>query len=445
MALLEGELREQILSSLHSSVDPGVFNTWCRGLVFDELEDGSIQIPVPNQYYREWVEREIRAPLEEAFRRHLGRLPVVAFSVRPEAVPKLAERREPVRPVEPPAPRLPFTMHPDYTFSRFVVGPTNRMAHAAAVSVSESPGKLGNPLFLHGASGLGKTHLLQAVCHSVLQKNPHARILYLTCEGFVNDFVRALQRRNTDEFRARYRDLDMLFVDDIHFLAGKTSSQEEFFHTFDALHCGAKQMVFSADAAPKHIRTLEERLLSRFTWGFVCRIDSPTFEMRLAILRQKAEEKNRVIPDDVITHIASRVQNNIRELEGAVTKILVAASLSQRQVDMELAREALDEIVVPHPRAPSPDQIIQTVAKHYGKKLSDFRSRRWTKSISLARQVAIYLCRHLTQLSLVEIGHAFGGKDHSTIMYSIHRIEMRSEADPDFLREIEDLARSIQI
>lgn len=447
MPLLTEENRQAVLSRLHTIVGERTFETWCRSLRFDEVGQDSVQVPLPNPFYREWVERELRAPIEEAFRLVFGRAPSIAFTVGAgiDAASFPSPFASTAAPASRPAPPTgaPFPLNSECTFSRFVVGPTNRMAHAAAVSVSENPGRFANPFFVHGASGLGKTHLLQAICHAILERNPHARILYLTCENFVNDFVGAVMRKNFEPFRSRYRNLDVLLVDDIHFLADKEGSQEEFFHTFNALHAARKQMIFSSDAAPKHIPTLEERLTSRFEMGFVARVDAPTFEMRLAILRQRSEEKGHPIPDDVLSYVASSIQTNIRELEGAVNKVLASAALTHRRVDVELAREALQGIAGPADRTLSPEDVIQAVAKHYGKKLSEFKTRRWTKSTSLARHVAIYLTKHLTPLSLVEIGEAFGGKDHSTVLYALKRVELRMSSDPDFSREIERLGRGL--
>jgi chromosomal replication initiator protein len=464
MSALAAETRRSILTRLEQTVPEAIFQTWCRNLAIEEVGENVFEVPVPNAFYRDWLEREIRGPLEEAFRLVFGRSPDLAFRISdsaeamavfaPAPSPRLRSP-EPVEraPLETARPGMSkpaaandggLVLNPSYTFDTFVAGPTNRVAHAAALSVAEGAGTVYNPFFVHGGVGLGKTHLLQGICHAVLARNPYARILYLSCENFVNEYIAALQKGRIEDFRRRMRGADVLVIDDVHFLAGKDSSQEEFFHTFNALHLAQRRIVLSSDSGPKEIRTLKEQLVSRFLAGFEARIDPPTFEMRVAILRRKAELKQRGIPEAVLSFIASAVDTNIRELEGAVNKLIAYATLSGRSVDLDLAREALKDAGVHAGARLGIPRVQEIVARYYGKKVADLRARTWTKSTSKARQIAMFLSRELTAHSLSEIGSLFGGKDHSTVVYALKKVES-GLADDEVLRtEVDSLRRLLR-
>ncbi|HEY3225905.1 MAG TPA: chromosomal replication initiator protein DnaA [Planctomycetota bacterium] len=455
MTALAPETRESILTRLEQAVPPAIFQTWCRNLAIEEVAENTFEVPVPNAFYRDWLEREIRRPLEEAFRQVFGRAPGLAFRISdsaeamavfapPPPAPRPAARAVPPRPAPAAAASGDLVLNPNYTFDTFVAGPTNRVAHAAALSVAEGGGNVYNPFFVHGGVGLGKTHLLQAICHSVLARNPYARILYLSCEHFVNEYIGALQKGRIEDFRRRMRGADALVIDDVHFLAGKDSSQEEFFHTFNALHMAQRRIVLSSDSGPKEIRTLKEQLVSRFLAGFEARVDPPTFEMRVAILRRKAELKQREIPEDVLSFVASAVDTNIRELEGAVNKLIAYATLSGRAVDLALAREALKDVGSGGAPPIGIPRIQEFVARYYGKKVADLRTRTWTKSISKARQVAMFLCKEMTSHSLAEIGSFFGGKDHSTVVYGLKRVQRGLESDEVLRGEVDSLRRLLK-
>ncbi len=466
MSALAAEIRRSILTRLEQAVPEAIFQTWCRNLVIEEVGENAFEVPVPNAFYRDWLEREIRRPLEAAFRDEFGRAPELAFSISDSAAamavfapPPPSRLRSangagpaPGRAAAPKPAAAPrptangdLVLNPAYTFDTFVAGPTNRVAHAAALSVAEGGGTVYNPFFVHGGVGLGKTHLLQGICHAILARNPYARILYLSCENFVNEYIDALRRGRIEDFRRRMRGADALVIDDVHFLAGKESSQEEFFHTFNALHLAQRRIVLSSDSGPKEIRTLKEQLVSRFLAGFEARIDPPTFEMRVAILRRKAELKQRAIPGEVLSFIASAVDTNIRELEGAVNKLIAYATLSGRPVDLDLAREALKDAGALAATRLGIPRVQEVVARFYCLKVADLRARTWTKSTSKARQVAMFLCRDLTSHSLAEIGSLFGGKDHSTVVYALKRIDA-GLADDEILRtEVEALRRLLKV
>jgi chromosomal replication initiator protein len=450
MMPLTSQDKEKILSFLESRLDPKVYDTWCRSLEFEPAGDNAYRVPTANPFYRDWLEKLLRKPLEDAFTNLFGRAPDLVFQVNAGPLAALSpvytetpSSKPAAAPLEP-APVIPdFVYNPNYTFENFIEGPSNRMAFAAATAVSESPATLYNPLFIHGGVGLGKTHLLQAICHAILQRNGSAKVLYLSCEDFVNGYIYGIQKKTLEAFRSRYRNADVLVVDDIHFLADKEGSQEEFFHTFNALHMAGRQMILSSDQPAGDIRSLTQQLLSRFRSGFEARIMSPAYETRLAILRGKADARHVDVSQEVLGYIASIVETNIRELEGALTKVLGYAALSKRPVDLELAQEVLRETPAPAPASLSIAEIQQVVARYFRKKVSDLHSRRWTKSTSQARQICIYLCRKFTGTSLEELGSHFGGKDHSTMLYSIKKVEKLLVKNASVRADVERLTHEI--
>lgn len=327
-----------------------------------------------------------------------------------------------------------FVLNPKCTFDSFVVGPCNRFGHAASIGAAEQPGTAYNPLFLHGRVGVGKTHLLQAFCQAVLDRNPSSRILYLSCETFVNHFVSALGDGDMMPFRGKYRNVDVLVVDDIQLLANKERTQEEFFHTFNSLFNAGKQIVLSSDSPPKDIPTLQDRLVSRFKWGMVTEIEPPCYETRMAIVKRKARERGAELPDDIAQFIAENIEENVRELEGAVTRLFGYTALTNSALTLELARECLAGLIEVRRGAPTVDDIIKVVTDHYPVKLSELQSKRRTKAIAFPRQVAMYLARKVTRHSLEEIGGFFGGRDHTTVLYAVDKIEKLVASDTDFAR-----------
>jgi len=335
---------------------------------------------------------------------------------------------------------------PDYSFDNFVTGPGNRLAHAAALAVAQQPGKAYNPLFVHGGVGLGKTHLLQAACQHVLAANPDTRICYLSCDSFINHFMEAVQNGLMHDFRHRYRHVDVMVIDDIHFLSSRERTQEEFFHTFNTLHQARKQIILSSDASPNEIPDLEERLVSRFSWGLVARIDRPCYETRVAIVKKKADIRGLRLPDDVICYIASRIETNTRELEGAITKVQSLAMFSDASIDLPLAQAALGDEDAPAAGSHiSIQTIIDAVTDFFDVKLSDLQSKRRHRSITIPRQVCMYLARQRTNHSLEEIGGYFGGRDHTTVMHAIRTIGDRIDGDPAFASQITRIDQNLQV
>ena len=339
----------------------------------------------------------------------------------------------------------PMVLSPDYSFDNFVSGPNNRLAYAAAVAVADQPGTAYNPLFIHGGVGLGKTHLLQAICQKILNANPDYHILYVSCDAFMNQFFECVRNGQMSEFHQRYRHVDMLVIDDIHFLADKERSQEEFFHTFNELYQHNKQLVLSSDAAPNEIPRLEERLVSRFNWGLVAQVGRPCFETRIAILKAKAELRGAVVPHEVLEFIASRVDSNARELEGAMTNLIGHAKLQSQPIDLSLARELLGaEAALPRNNQITLQAIIDAVTQFYNVKLQDLQSRRRHKSITEPRQVCMWLARKNTRFSLEEIGGYFGGRDHTTVMHSIKTVDQRCQSNATYAAQVNQLNHAIQ-
>ncbi len=335
-------------------------------------------------------------------------------------------------------------LNPGYTFDNYVVAPNNRLAHAACVAVCESPGMAYNPLFLHGTVGLGKTHLLQATCHRLLERDPNTKILYLSCESFVNQFIASVERGDIERFRYRYRHLDVLVIDDIHFLADKERTQEEFFHTFNTLYQSQRQVILSSDSPPQEIPHLEERLVSRFKWGLVARLDKPSFETRVAIVTKKAKLREIEMPEDVIQMIARTCDGNVRELEGAVTRVAAQSKLTGAPLTAEMARQVLADTVSRTPREIVVPEIIDAVVRRFALRVSDLQSKRRNKSVAVPRQIGMYLARRLTKLSLEEIGGYFGGRDHTTVLHADRKIEDLLTRDDELRMTVDSLSEEVR-
>ncbi|MCL2645973.1 MAG: chromosomal replication initiator protein DnaA [Phycisphaerales bacterium] len=334
-------------------------------------------------------------------------------------------------------------LSPDYVFDNFVQGPCNRLAMVACAAVAEKPGRAYNPLFIHGGCGLGKTHLLQATCQDILQRQPGARILYLSCDTFINHFMDCVQAGDMAEFRFRYRHVDVLVIDDIHFLSRRDRTQEEFFHTFNTLFQANKQIILSSDASPNEIPDMEDRLVSRFNSGLVARVDKPCYETRIAIVSKKARLRGITLPDDVVAYIAKRVESNTRELEGAITKIQGYAMLNGGKYDLDVARSALGDIVPMSERQIPIQQIIEVVVKFYNVRLADLQSKKRHKSIALPRQVCMYLARQKTRYSLEEIGGYFGGRDHTTVMHAIRTVTEQRTHNEQFAGQLDRIEATL--
>jgi len=441
---------KRVLSELEREVKREQLETWFRRTALVSLEDDVATVAVPNTFFREWLGRFYGGPIARAVERAIGRPMRVRFIVDAEQLPSLARRSPPssppsvpARPAEPKPTRDILPLNPAYTFENFVVGTDNHFAHAAALGVAERPGHASNPLFIHGESGLGKTHLLQAICHALRAHRPSAELRYLTCEDFTNHFISALENGQIEKFRNRYRTADLLVVDDIHILAAKERTQDEFFHTFNTLHAAQRQIVLSSDRPPKDIRQIHERLVSRFNGGLVAPIEPPFFETRVAILHRKAKDRGRELPKDVAQFLAQAFVKNIRDLEGAVTKVIGYASLTNRLIDISLTKEAMRDVLPPAAAPTSIDRILAVVARKFNLRVNDLQSKKRSKSIVFPRQIAMFLCRNHTRYSLEEIGSLFGGRDHTTVIYALERIAHRMETDPSLKPLVEGLVREL--
>jgi chromosomal replication initiator protein len=433
------EIWPRILRSLEGQLDTKELKTWfapTRQVSFAETAEGpTLTVGVPNRVFADWIEGRHGALLS----REAAAAGFPGLAIRFEAAADEAPAGELPPPPVRSSPGL--VLNPRYTFDTFVVGSSNQFAHAAARAVGEAPSRSYNPLFLYGGVGLGKTHLMHAIAHEVLRRAPGALVMYLSAERFLNELINALRFEKMHEFKRRYRELDVLLMDDVQFIAGKDSTQEEFFHTFNALHDAQKQIVVTSDALPKEIPTLEERLRSRFEWGLIADIQPPDLEMKVAIIRKKAAAEKMEVPNDVALFIAGTVRSNVRELEGRLNRVLAFSSLTGKPLSVELARETLKDIVGTEEKRVQPAEILKSVAAHYGLRVSDMKAKSNSKPIAFPRQVAMFLCRKLTNLSYPEIGRLFNDKHHSTVMHSVEKIEHMVEDDADFRKVIDALVQ----
>ncbi len=423
-APLDGSIWQQILGAVRTQ-HPSLNRTWFDQMVPRQLTNGVIQVTVATPAQLNFCQSQCQQPFTSAAQQTTGRLVAVSFHC--ENLPRGGVFTEADQP-------LP--LNPDYVFENFVTGPCNRLPHAASLAVSEQPGRAYNPLFIHGGVGLGKSHLLQAVCQKVMENKQDARILYLSCDSFINQFITAVETGDMNQFRFRYRNVDVLVIDDIHFLAGRDRTQEEFFHTFNTLYQGHKQIILSADCPPSEIPELEERLVSRFNWGLVARIEKPCYETRVAILQKKARMRGLTLPEDVVCYVAAKVENNTRELEGAITKIQGMSLLQAGLIDLELAKAALGESATPEQKRITIQQIFDAVTKYYNVRLSDLQSKKRHKSIAFPRQVCMYLARRHTRYSLEEIGGYFGGRDHTTVLHAVRTVDQDCKDDREIAKQI---------
>jgi chromosomal replication initiator protein len=443
---------DQILDRIEGQVGPHAFSTWFKPTSLLADTGQVLSIRVPNPLFAEWLPRHYSAVLTDALReagREDARLVFVpdvpnGGPAQPEPVALPFAPAEPAAPPEPAQPARPGSLIPRYTFDTFIVGPSNQFAHAACRAVAETPSRSYNPLFIHGGVGLGKTHLMHAIGHYVMQHHPGLTLTYISSERFMNEMINALRFDGILEFRSRYRSVDVLLVDDIQFVSGKEGTQNEFFHTFNALHDAQKQIVISSDRPPHEIPALEERLRSRFEWGLIADIQPPDLETKVAILKKKAEAEAIPLPDNVAMYVASRSKSNIRELEGSLIRLLAYASLTGQPLTIELAQGVLKGVLDHDEKAVTIDQIQKFIAEYYQLKLHDLKSRNNSKSVAKPRQVAMYLCKALTHASLPEIGRSFGGKHHSTVIHSIKKVDDLRKKNPEFDQQVANLLESFK-
>ena len=457
------DLWKSVLSRLETRLDPHTFNTWLRPTALAWKDESVVHVLVPNDVYRDWLRDNYSDLIGETLSELTGGPLAIEFTTTATESPQAPAPQplgksvgvmgssastslntggetvtfEESGPVSGP-------LNPKYRFSTFVVGTSNQLAHAAARAVAESPSRSYNPLFLYGGVGLGKTHLMHAIGHKILQGNPGLRLVYISSERFMNELINSIRYDHTFEFREKYRNIDVLLMDDIQFLAGKERTQEEFFHTFNALYDAQRQIVLTSDSLPKEIPTLEERLRSRFEWGLLADIQPPDLETRIAILHKKAGAENVVIPDDVMLFIATNSKSNIRELEGALIRLVAYSSLTNEQITIDLARNVLRDSLNSRVTMITIDKIQENVAGYFGLRVSDLRAKSNARRITHPRQVAMFLSKKLTNHSLPEIGRAFGGKHHSTVIHSVRKVEYDCEKDERTRLVVQTLLEALQ-
>lgn len=450
-------LWEKTLNIVKTELTEVGFNTWIKSLKPIKLTQDALYLLAPTEFSKNILDARYKDLVGNAVKLVASKKYEIKFILENDDIfkeidlPKDVEKKvDPENIVEDNSKNassdelLTSTLNPKYTFDTFVIGNSNRFAHAASLAVAEAPAKAYNPLFIYGGVGLGKTHLMHAIGHYILNNNPKARVVYVSSEKFTNELINSIKDDKNVEFRNKYRNVDVLLVDDIQFIAGKERTQEEFFHTFNALYEANKQIIISSDRPPKEIPTLEDRLRSRFEWGLIADIQPPDFETRIAILKKKADMENLNVPNEVMVYIANKIQSNIRELEGALIRIVAFASLSNAEISVELATDVLKDIISSKNNKQITVELIQdVVASYYNLRIDDFKSKRRTKNVAYPRQIAMYLARKLTDLSLPKIGEEFGGRDHTTVIHAYEKISEDLEKDDTLKDTIDDLIKKI--
>ena len=428
------KLWDQTLTIIKAEMSEVSFNTWIKSCEPISISNDTIRISVPNSFTQDILEKRYKDLVANSIKSICSKLYKIEFLIASdiksdetskEDTPELKKNKAVLISDE-----LSTTLNPKYTFDSFVIGNSNRFAHAASLAVAEAPAKAYNPLFIYGGVGLGKTHLMHAIGHYILDSNPNARVEYVSSEKFTNELINAIKDDKNEEFRNKYRNVDVLLIDDIQFIAGKERTQEEFFHTFNALHDANKQIILSSDRPPKEIPTLEDRLRSRFEWGLIADIQVPDFETRMAILKKKADVEKLNVANEVMVYIATKIKSNIRELEGALIRIVAYSSLTNKEITVDLASEALKDIISKKQGKNITISIIQDiVASYFNLRIEDLKSQRRTRNIAYPRQIAMYLSRKLTDMSLPKIGEEFGGRDHTTVIHAYEKISENLNTD----------------
>ena len=429
------EYWSRVLEIIRPEMVEIIFNTWIKPLIPISMDDKTVYLKATSVFQKNTIDARYKDMIKAAFKQ---------ITNKEYSINIVLENQDDIKPQEHISiSSNPSSLNPKYTFETFVVGENNKFAHAAALAVAANPGEAYNPLFLYSGVGLGKTHLMHAIGNLVIQENPEAKVLYITSEKFTNELINAIQNATTEAFRNKYRNIDVLLIDDIQFFIGKERCQEEFFYTFNDLYENKKQIIISSDKPPKDINPLEERLKSRFAWGLVADIGKPDYETRCAILRKKCQLENRVIDDEILSMIANKVESNIRELEGVFNKIVAMASLTNSEITMSLAEKAVGDLERSSDKVITVDYIQYAVANYYNISQNDFKIQRKTSDIAFPRQIAMYLCKQLTGLSLKEIGKEFGGKDHSTVIYAIKKVEEEMKLNPNTKTIVDNIKKMI--
>ena len=434
-------LWDKTLQLIKGELSPPSFNAFFKQIVPLKIHLSDLYLLVPNEFTKSILEDRYLNLIESSINQLSLKKYTIKFILNEDEIKSLDTESKSADSV----PKFYPNLNPKYTFDTFVIGNSNRFAHAACVAVAESPAKAYNPLFLYGGVGLGKTHLMHAIGHHISTQKKDPKVVYVSSEKFTNELINSIKDDKNEEFRNKYRNVDILLIDDIQFIAGKERTQEEFFHTFNTLHEANKQIIISSDRPPKEIPTLEDRLRSRFEMGLITDIQAPDFETRIAILRKKAQMESIEVPNEVMTYIAKNIKSNIRELEGALTRVVAYSSLTNRTISYELATEALKDIIAnPKDEEITVNRIKERVSSIFNLKMDDFNSKKRTRSIAFPRQIAMYLSRELTDLSLPKIGEEFGGRDHTTVIHAHDKISTSIETNPEIKSKIEKIISDLK-
>lgn len=438
------EIWHKSLAQIEERVGSNIIDLWFRPIKLSQIKEQQATIEIPNRFFKDWIEDNYPDIIADSIGRILGTPLTVRYKIAEKMDPtvrkldiRLESRRQKLA-------SRGIYLNPKYTFENFVIGQSNQFAHAAAKAVAEAPGKIYNPLFIYGGVGLGKTHLITAIGNAVIDKKPDISVIFVSAEQFTNEVVSAIRHQKMGELKEKYRNVDLLLLDDIHFIANKTQTQEEFFHTFNTIYERQRQIVISSDRPPKEIGAVTDRLRSRFSMGLIADIQPPELETKVAILQRKAETEKIFVPEDVAYYLASKVKSNIRELEGCLIRLGAQSSLTGRPINKDMAKNILQDLIEDDEKPVTTDQIQKIVSEHFAIKLSDMKAKKRTKEVALPRQIAMYLSKQLTNLSLSDIGKNFGGKDHATVIYACKQVEEKRAKEETFNSMIESLIRKIK-
>jgi chromosomal replication initiator protein len=438
------EIWHKSLAQIEERVGSNIIDLWFRPIKLSQIKEQQATIEIPNRFFKDWIEDNYPDIIADSIGRIVGTPLTVRYKIAEKMDPtvrkldiRLESRRQKLA-------SRGIYLNPKYTFENFVIGQSNQFAHAAAKAVAEAPGKIYNPLFIYGGVGLGKTHLITAIGNAVIDKKPDISVIFVSAEQFTNEVVSAIRHQKMGELKEKYRNVDLLLLDDIHFIANKTQTQEEFFHTFNTIYERQRQIVISSDRPPKEIGAVTDRLRSRFSMGLIADIQPPELETKVAILQRKAETEKIFVPEDVAYYLASKVKSNIRELEGCLIRLGAQSSLTGRPINKDMAKNILQDLIEDDEKPVTTDQIQKIVSDHFAIKLSDMKAKKRTKEIALPRQIAMYLSKQLTNLSLSDIGKNFGGKDHATVIYACKQVEEKRAKEETFNSMIESLIRKIK-
>jgi len=438
------EIWNKSLTQIEERVGNSIIDLWFRPIKLSQFKEQQATVEIPNKFFRDWIEDNYPDIIAESIKGILGYPVTVRYKIAEKMDPNVRKMDMRMETRRQKLASRGIYLNPKYTFENFVIGPSNQFAHASAKAVAEAPGKTYNPLFIYGGVGLGKTHLITAIGNAVIDKKPDISVIFVSAEQFTNEVVSAIRHQKMGELKEKFRNIDLLLLDDIHFIENKTQTQEEFFHTFNTLYERQKQIVISSDRPPKEIAAITDRLRSRFSMGLIADIQPPELETKVAILQRKAETEKIFVPEDVAYYLASKVKSNIRELEGCLIRLGAQSSLTGRPINIDMAKNILQDLIQDDEKTVTTDQIQKTVSEHFALKVSDMKAKKRTKEIAQPRQIAMYLSKQLTNLSLSDIGKNFGGKDHATVIYACKQIEEKRAKDEAFNRMIESLIRKIK-